>query len=388
MDQHTYQIMTPESVGRQHSSLVVGKHSGRMAFESKVKELGFVLESDQQIVAFERFKDLADVKKKLEDEDIIAIINDVVRSNEYIGFVSMKVECSSDGRYQADIELMIGGEKKCEKANGNGPVDSVFASIQKLYPTSASVESYQAHSVTGGIDAQVEVVVRLRQDGRLLSGLSVDHDTLVASARAYINALNKIRVQEKCELQGQDRLDGRSRVHEGDVDRKLAAILATDAVGYSRLIGQNDMATVKTLNSHLDVINKQIKIFQGRAFSGAGDSVLAEFNSAVQAVRCALDIQKELKVCNAALSEAHRMRFRIGIDIGEVVVEGEKLHGDGVNIAVRLEGLAEPGGICISGDTFKKVENKLNFEYEEIGLKKLKNITERIMVYRVSKALE
>lgn len=380
----TYEIMKPESVGLHRSTLVMGKHSGRRAFRSKLKELGFELNDNQLQVAFERFKDLADAKKDVHDEDIIAIINEtVVRLNEHIRFVSLKVACASNGPQKAELELEIDGETKRASAGGNGPVDAIFAAIGKIYPTQANLQTYQVQSVTGGTDAQVEASVRLEEHGKSVSGLSADHDTLVASARAYVNALNKLLVQqEKAAFEPHADAWG-SRSLQRSVTRKLTVILAADAVGYSRLISENEEATLETLNTYFDAIKKRISSHQGRVFGSAGDSVIADFGSAVEAVRCAVEIQQDLKSRNADLPEDRRMRFRIGIDIGEVIVEGDDLHGDSVNVATRLEALAKPGGICVSGDTYRHVKNRLDTVFEDLGEQNLKNISRRVQVYQV-----
>ena len=133
------------------------------------------------------------------------------------------------------------------------------------------------------------------------------------------------------------------------MERKLTAILCADVYGYSRLMGQNEEATLRTLSSYRKFIDSLIEQHHGRFVNSAGDSVLAEFVSVVHAVQCAVDIQTTLKAENAELPPERRMQFRIGVNLGDVMVEGEQIYGDGVNVAARLEGLAEPGGVCISG---------------------------------------
>ena len=189
----TYEIMTPESVGLHRSTLVMGKHSGRHAFKAKLKELGFALNDNQLQDAFERFKDLADAKKEVFDEDIIALVDDsVVRHNDRIRFLSLGVVCGSTGPQTADLTLEVEGEARQATAHGNGPVDATFAAIRAIFPHEASLQLYQVHAVTGGTDAQAEVTVRLEESGKSVNGQGADHDTLVASARAYVNALNKL----------------------------------------------------------------------------------------------------------------------------------------------------------------------------------------------------
>ncbi len=195
----TYEIMTPESVGYAKSTLVMGKHSGRHAFREKLKELGFTDLGDNAVQdAFERFKALADKKKDVFDEDIIALVDDAaVRENDRIRFVSLLVVAGSKGPQTADLELEIDGTVFLTKSTGNGPVDATFNAIKALYPHTATLQLYQVHAVTAGTDAQAEVTVRLEESGKTVNGQGADADTLVASARAYIHALNKLIVKRE-----------------------------------------------------------------------------------------------------------------------------------------------------------------------------------------------
>ena len=189
----TYEIMTPDSVGLTKSSLVMGKHSGRHAFKMKLKELGFELGDNAVNDAFRRFKDLADRKKDVYDEDIVALVDDeVVRAHERIRFVSLQVIAGSKGPQSAELELEIDGQRQTAKTKGNGPVDATFNAIKQMVPHSARLQLYQVHAVTEGTDAQAEVTVRLEENGKTVNGQGADPDTLVASARAYIHALNKL----------------------------------------------------------------------------------------------------------------------------------------------------------------------------------------------------
>ena len=165
--------------------------------------------------------------------------------------------------------------------------------------------------------------------------------------------------------------------------RKLTAILSADVRGYSRLMGEDEGGTLRTLNVYKEVIGSLIRQYRGRVVGTAGDSVLAEFASVVDTVHCAVEIQKELKTRNADLPESRRMEFRIGINLGDVIEEGEQIYGDGVNIAARLESLAEAGGISISGTAYDQVKNKLALGYEFLGEQTVKNIAEPVRVYRV-----
>src|SRR5579863_2892846 len=189
----TYEIMTPESVGLGKSTLVMGKHSGRHAFKMKLKELGFEIGDNAMNEAFRRFKDLADRKKEIFDEDIVALMDDEIQhGTERIRFVSLQVIAGSKGPQTAEIELDFDAVRKSAKVTGNGPVDATFNAIRALVPHSARLLLYQVHAVTEGTDAQAEVTVRLEEDGKTVVGQGADPDTLVASARAYIHALNKL----------------------------------------------------------------------------------------------------------------------------------------------------------------------------------------------------
>jgi TPR repeat protein/class 3 adenylate cyclase len=166
--------------------------------------------------------------------------------------------------------------------------------------------------------------------------------------------------------------------------RLLATILAADVFGYSRLMAEDEEYTLRTLKAYRVIVDRLINGHEGRIFHTAGDSVLAQFQSAVEAVRCAIAIQQELRVRNAQLHEARRMEFRIGIHVGDVLVEGDNLYGDGVNIAARLEGLARPGELCISGSVLMLVKNKLSYAFEDMGPQTLKNIPEPVPAFRLT----
>jgi class 3 adenylate cyclase/pimeloyl-ACP methyl ester carboxylesterase len=168
-----------------------------------------------------------------------------------------------------------------------------------------------------------------------------------------------------------------------EVKRKLTAILNADVKGYSRLMGEDEKGTVRTLNAYKEVMTGLIQHHHGRVVDAPGDNLLAEFASVVDAVECAVEIQKELKTRNAELPENRRMEFRIGINLGDVVEEEGKIFGDGVNIAARMESLADGGGICISGTAYDQVENKLGLGYESLGERTVKNIAKPVRVYRV-----
>jgi len=165
--------------------------------------------------------------------------------------------------------------------------------------------------------------------------------------------------------------------------RKLAALLSADVEGYSRLMGEDEAATVQTLTVYRAVIQTLVQQHRGRVVDSPGDNLLAEFASVVDAVQCAVAIQRELGIRNTALPFKRRMNFRVGINLGDVIVEGERIYGDGVNIAARLESLAAGGGICIAGNVHEQVKTKLALGYEDMGVQHVKNIAEPVRAYRV-----
>jgi 2-isopropylmalate synthase len=194
----TYEIMTPESVGVKQTSLVMGKHSGRHAFIHKLRDLGYQLSGNQLEDAFVRFKALADRKKHVYDEDIEALVDEkIATAQDRIKLVSLSVIAGTRGPQRATMKLDIDGRTAIEEREGNGPVDAVFNCIKALVPHEATLELYQVHAVTEGTDAQAEVSVRLSEDGKTVTGRGADPDTLVASANAYLAALNKLMVKRQ-----------------------------------------------------------------------------------------------------------------------------------------------------------------------------------------------
>jgi len=165
--------------------------------------------------------------------------------------------------------------------------------------------------------------------------------------------------------------------------RRLAAILAADIVGYSALMGADEARTVRDLKAHLAVVLPMVSAHGGRVIDTAGDGILAEFGSVVDAVECAVAMQKAMTTRNAEIEVGRQMRFRIGINIGDVIHDETRLYGDGVNVAARLESVAEPGGICISGAVYDQVRNKLPLNVTDLGLQSLKNIADLVRVYRI-----
>ena len=193
----TYEIMRPEDVGVAKTSLVMGKHSGRHAFRDKLEALGYTMEGDPLNDAFKRFKALADRKKHVFDDDIIALVDDqLAAEGERIAFKRLRVVAGTDAPQTAEIDLVVDGEDKYAIARGNGPVDAVFNAIREIVPHEGKLELYQVHAVTGGTDAQATVSVRLNCEGIMSTGRSSDPDTLVASAKAYLHAVNKLEARK------------------------------------------------------------------------------------------------------------------------------------------------------------------------------------------------
>ncbi len=193
----TYEIMTPESVGWTKSSLVMGKHSGRAAFRDKLKALGYGEVGENRLnEAFRRFKDLADRKKIVYDEDLVALVDDeVVRDHARLRFVSLAVQAGSHGPAKAELELEIDGVIKTASATGLGPVDATFNAVQVLFPHQGTLVLYSVGAVTEGSDAQARTTVRLEESGKMVDGQGADTDTIVSAARAYVHALNKLMVK-------------------------------------------------------------------------------------------------------------------------------------------------------------------------------------------------
>src|SRR6516162_6160397 len=173
------------------------------------------------------------------------------------------------------------------------------------------------------------------------------------------------------------------RVEAHSVERKLAAIFAADVEGYSRLMGQDEVAALRTLTAHRVIIDNLISSHRGRIFNTAGDSLVADFASAVDAVQCAVAVQDAIAKENSERPAGEQMRFRIGIHVGDIIVQGDNLFGDGVNIAARLEALAEPGAICVSGTVRDQIGTKLLMFFVDLGEQQVKNIAQPIRAYQV-----
>jgi 2-isopropylmalate synthase len=196
-NRNTYEIMTPESVGVKQTSLVMGKHSGRHAFKEKLNDLGYANVTDDVIqTAFGKFKILADKKKHVYDDDIAALVDDsLIKDKNVINLKSLKVFAGTGEPQRADMTLDVYGDVKKTSETGDGPVDAIFKCIKKMYPHEVKLQLYQVHAVTEGTDAQATVSVRIEERGKTTVGQAADTDTLVASANAYLNALNKMIIK-------------------------------------------------------------------------------------------------------------------------------------------------------------------------------------------------
>ena len=195
----TFEIMRPEDVGLTESNLVMGKHSGRAAFKDKLAQMGYEIGDNAFQETFVRFKALADSKKEVYDDDIVALIEDSQTSAAHgrMRMVSLGMVCGTEGPATASLTMEIDGETHVHETTGNGPVDATFNAVKALVPHTARLKLYQVHAVTDGTDAQAEVSVRLEEDGKIVTGHAADADTLVASGRAYVNALNKLMVRRE-----------------------------------------------------------------------------------------------------------------------------------------------------------------------------------------------
>ena len=202
----TFEIMRPEDVGLSETSLVMGKHSGRAALRSKLKNLGIELADNQLNDVFVRFKNLADRKKEIFDDDLIALVraDTADEQSDHLSLKSLRVVCGTEGPQEAALELVIEGALHAVTATGDGPVDATFNAVKQLYPHTTRLQLYQVSAVTEGTDAQATVSVRMEEDGRIAIGQSADTDTVVASAKAYINALNRLIVRREKSAPNED----------------------------------------------------------------------------------------------------------------------------------------------------------------------------------------
>ncbi len=195
----TFEIMRPEDIGLSQANIAMGKHSGRAALRAKLRDLGHDLADNQLNDVFVRFKALADRKKEVYDDDLIALVADeaTMDAHDHMQLKRLRVVCGTEGPQEAQMTLAIDGVDHRVEAQGDGPVDAAFACVKALFPHEARLQLYQVHAVTEGTDAQATVSVRLEEDGRIVTGQSADTDTIVASTKAYINALNRLIVRRQ-----------------------------------------------------------------------------------------------------------------------------------------------------------------------------------------------
>ena len=194
----TFEIMRPADIGLNENNIVLGKHSGRAALRSKLADLGFEVGDNQLKDIFVRFKALADRKKEVYDEDIVALMQDTSANTEsdHLQVKHLRVVCGTDGQ-SADLTMLVDGEEKTVHATGDGPVDACFNAVKAIFPHKARLQLYQVHAVTEGTDAQATVTVRMEEDGRIVAGQSADTDTILASVKAYVGALNRLIVRRE-----------------------------------------------------------------------------------------------------------------------------------------------------------------------------------------------
>ncbi|MBW0158889.1 2-isopropylmalate synthase [Sedimentimonas flavescens] len=194
----TFEIMKPADIGITETNIAMGKHSGRAALRSKLQDLGFELADNQLNDVFVRFKALADRKKEIYDDDLIALMSDSAANTDtdYLQVKWLRVVCGSDGQ-EAELKMLVDNVEKSAKCEGDGPVDAVFNCVKTIYPTTARLKLYQVHAVTEGTDAQATVSVRMEEDGRIVTGSAADTDTILASVKAYVGALNRLRVRSQ-----------------------------------------------------------------------------------------------------------------------------------------------------------------------------------------------
>jgi 2-isopropylmalate synthase len=194
----TFEIMRPEDVGLAGTSLPLGKHSGRAALRAKLSDLGFETGDNQLKDVFVRFKELADRKKEVFDDDLIALMGTTSDpENEHLKIISLRVQCGTEGPQQADLVMSVDGVEHSTSQTGDGPVDATFNAVKALFPHGARLQVYQVQAVTEGTDAQATVSVRMEEEDRIATGQSADTDTVVASAKAYVNALNRLIVRRE-----------------------------------------------------------------------------------------------------------------------------------------------------------------------------------------------
>lgn len=271
-------------------------------------------------------------------------------------------------RRNADMKMMNHCGSKTEKLE----TSSYGTPLAVVKP---NVDTYEhPHEMT-----RVEYVLVPRQLAEMAIALAINHDKLLddsLSPTYLTDASNLVKTSNTAHVTGKS-------ISTQDLRRKLVAILIADVVGYCRLMSEDEAATVSTLTSYKRMMTGLVERFRGRVVDSPGDNLMAEFPSVMDAVQCAVNVQKKFKEMNRDLPENRKMEFRIGINLGDVIDQGNRIYGDRVNIAARLEAIADPGGICISSTVYDQIEDKLPLNYEYLGEKKVKNIPKPVQAYRI-----
>lgn len=237
--------------------------------------------------------------------------------------------------------------------------------------------------IRSGHDLPVIMLTAKGDDADRIVGLELGADDYVPKPFNPRELLARIKaVTRRFSLQ-EKRKDSETEIGIDRLQRQLKAILSADVKDYSRLMTEDELWTIKTINRFRGLISSHVQRYSGRVVDSPGDNILAEFGSVVNAVECAMAIQEDLGVRNNLLPENRRMEYRIGVNLGDVVIERGRIYGDGVNIAARIENLSDPGGISISGTVYDQIENRLSLEYEFIGERLVKNIRKPVRVYRI-----
>lgn len=237
--------------------------------------------------------------------------------------------------------------------------------------------------IRSGHDLPVIMLTAKGDDADRIVGLELGADDYVPKPFNPRELLARIKAVTRRFSPQEKRKDSETEIDIDRLQRQLKAILSADVKDYSRLMTEDELWTIKTINRFRGLISSHVQRYSGRVVDSPGDNILAEFGSVVNAVECAMAIQEDLGVRNNLLPENRRMEYRIGVNLGDVVIERGRIYGDGVNIAARIENLSDPGGISISGTVYDQIENRLSLEYEFIGERLVKNIRKPVRVYRI-----
>jgi len=268
----------------------------------------------------------------------------------------------------ADMKMMNPCASKAKKLE----ISSYGTPLAVVKPNVGTYE--HPHEMT-----HVEYVLVPRQLAEMAMALAINHDRLLDDSlppTSLTDASNLVKTSNIARVTGKS-------ISTQDLRRKLVAILIADVVGYCRLMSEDEAATVSTLTSYKRMMTGLVERCQGRVVDSPGDNLMAEFPSVMDAVQCAVTVQKKFEELNRGLPENRKMEFRIGINLGDVIGQGNRIYGDRVNIAARLEAIADPGGICISRTVYDQIEDKLSLNYEYLGEKKVKNIPKPVQAYRI-----